>query len=314
MARKRTPVGPSVARPPFAVDQKNRKKIAIVGFTQHRQMAPFFDDAYEIWGLNDLYHELPESIYADRLRWFQIHGWIETAHHKFEPVTDHPLNFGGGPPHPRDPNHVPWLATHAKHMPVYLMEPRPEVPDALVYPREDVYRYFSMDGAEPTKYFTNSISWMLAIAIMKLVPGGIGTPAVDGAEISVWGVDMMMAGGAGSEYGYQRPSCEWLLGMARGCGIRVVIPKESDLLKTAFVYGDHKSEVYRAKLMNHRAELVGRRNAAQAELNRMQQGVVELSGAINVLDWQLKSWMPGDYGDMNGGVPMPDAHKVAPPQ
>lgn len=36
---------------------------------------------------------------------------------------------------------------------------------------------------------------------------------------------------ADDEYGYQRPNCEYLIGLARGRGIKVVIPDESPLCK-----------------------------------------------------------------------------------
>ena len=293
--------------------QPKYRKIALLGFTNHRAYAPYNDPEWAIWGLNDLYLDTPETVHVDRLEWFQVHGWEEIAKYKSVGVLSHPLNFAGGPPHPRDANHVAWMAAYAKVMPLWLMEPRPEVPDAKVYPKEEVFKYFSLDGKDPNFYFTNSISWMLAKAIMDLTYQDEDGKwrAVEGAEIGVWGVDMMMAGGPGSEYGYQRPSCEWLLGWARGLGIKVHIPKESDLLKTAFVYGDAKAAVYRTKLMEHLKELEQRLNGVRAQKAQLQAGEAELSGAINVLKWQLASWMPQDGDPENMGMmaPMPDAHK-----
>lgn len=286
-------------------------KIAIVGFTQHRAFAPFNDNGWEKWGLNDLYLDMPESVDPKTLRWFQVHEWVEPTKHSKELVTAHPLNFAGGPPHPRDANHVPWLAEAAKHIPVYLMEPRKEVPDARIYPKAEVFTYFSLDGEQECHYFTNTISWMLALAIMELVPGGPGTKCVDGAELGVWGVDMMMGGGEGSEYGYQRPSCEWLLGWARAAGIKVHVPKESDLLHTAFVYGDHTGNVFRVKLANHKAELQARQRDVVNQRFQMQMGEAELKGAISSLQWIEQSWMPGDDPRGVGGtVPLPNMHKV----
>lgn len=289
-------------------------KVAIVGFTQSRNLAPYADPAWEIWGLNDLYLDMPVLQDVARLRWFQVHKWQELASHKVVDVTSDPLNFAGGPPHPRDANHVAWLQSMAKKIPIYLLEPRPEVPEARIIDREALYRYFSFDGVKRNHYFTNTISWQLGVAIMEMVPEP-GGRAVPGAELGVWGVDMMMAGGQGSEYGYQRPSCEMLLGWARGAGIVVHIPDESDLCKTAFVYGDHGANPYRVKLMDHRNELRRRLNEQQRVLQQAQGGINELHGALNILDWQLKSWMPGEGEDewsKQGTVPMPDAHKVAP--
>lgn len=291
------------------VPRKVRTKIALLGFTQHRAEAPYHDDEWEIWGLNDLYLDTPESVSPDRLQWFQVHGWEEIAKHKQVGVLDHPLHFGGGPPHPRDANHVPWLVQHSKTIPIWMLKPRPEMPDAKILDREAMFKYFSLDGDKPNKYFTNSISWMLGKAIMDLAPDG---QAVEGAEIGVYGVDMMMAGGEGSEYGYQRPSCEFFLGVAQGKGIKVRIPNASDLLKTAFQYGDDEDNVFREKLNSHLNELKNRLAGVQQQKAQMIAGENELRGANNVLEWILRSWMPGDgkLEHLTAHAPLPNTHKV----
>lgn len=287
------------------------RKIALIGFTDHRRFAPYNDPEWAIWGLNDLYLDTPETVQPERLEWFQVHGWEEIATHKQVGVLDHPLHFGGGPPHPRDANHVPWLVTQSKNIPIWMLEPRPEMPDAKIIDQEKMFQYFTLDGESPMRYFTNSISWMLGKAIMDLCPDG-KTP-VEGAEIGVYGVDMMMAGGEGSEYGYQRPSCEFFLGFARGLGIKVRIPRESDLLKTAFQYGvDGGNGDFRVKLANHMQELRNRQAGVQQQKAQMIAGENELRGAINTLEWILRSWMPGDgkMEHLTAHAPLPNTHKV----
>ena len=269
----------------------SRKKVAIIGFTGHRMLAPYENGEFEIWGLNDLYLDLP-NIPNDRVRWFQVHPWANGR-----PVQSM-MDFSGGPPHPRDANHVAWMREAAKRFPVYLMEPREEVPEAKVLVREDFYRYFSLDGQKPCNYFTNSISWMIGLAIME----GF-------TEIHVYGVDMMMGGGNGSEYGWQRPSCEWLIGWARGKGIKLVLPDESDLMKTAFPYGDKAGNAYRLKLAQHKKELQGRLNGVRQQMGQLRGAEAELGGAINMLEWQERSWMPGDGDPTLGRAPIPNAHK-----
>lgn len=275
-----------------------RKKVAIVGYTEHRRFAPFTDDAWEIWGLNDLYYELPE-VPADRLRWFQLHSWVELTRHDPQPVTASPLNFSGGPPHPRDPNHVPWLADQAKRIPVYFLEPRPEVPEARVFPIKEAMDYFSTDGRTPMRYFTNTISYMIGLAIMEGFE-----------EIGIWGVDMMMGGGQGSEYGWQRPSCEFFLGFARGKGIKVYIPDESDLLKCAYPYGYSVGNQFRKKLQDLMAYYNQRRAEAQGMVAQGNAANSELTGGISTLEHILSSWMPGDEGEASiGRTPSPNSHK-----
>ena len=82
-------------------------------------------------------------------------------------------------------------------------------PNAKRYPFEEVIETTG-------DYFNSSISYLIALAIHE------------GAEtIGLWGVDM----DAEEEYGYQRPNCEYLIGLARGMGINVVIPDVSPLCK-----------------------------------------------------------------------------------
>lgn len=284
-----------------------RDKIAIMGYVDHRAQAPFANPEWDIWGLNDLYFELPNIPY-ERLRWFQIHEWKRPLVPPHEPT---PMDFTEGPAHPRDPNHVLWLAETARHCPLYMLRPQPEVPDAVPLPVADIERYFDDGAGHPLRYFTNSISWMLAIAIMELAPETNGKRAVSPeATIGVFGVDMMVAGGQGSEYGWQRPSCEWLLGWARGAGIRVVLPAESDLLKTAFQYGDDTYEYFRKKMQDYRNRMSGQRGQVTNQLQQAQLAHAELSGAINAADYFLRAHMPGDPGEPTvGRTPAPDMHK-----
>lgn len=295
------------------VPQSKRSKIAILGFTPHRALAPFKDPAWEIWGINDLYLDLAE-IPQDRLRWFQLHEWnakLATA------AGEMP-----SPPCPRDPEHVLWLQHHAKNFPIYLAETRAEVPEAVLLPKDQLRDFFG------SNYFTNSVSWMLGLAIMELIPDGSPVPgsprynpkarAVEGAELAVYGVDMMTAGGQGSEYGWQRPSCEWLLGVAMGAGIKVTLPPQSDLMKTAFAYGDAVGNAFREKVKAQRFDLSTRRGQFTEQRDQAMYAIAELTGAINTLDHILGAWMPGDSGEPSlGRVPLPDSHKpltpVAPP-
>jgi hypothetical protein len=65
-------------------------------------------------------------------------------------------------------------------------------------------------------YFCSSIAYMLALAIHEKAD-----------EIAIYGVDMK----ANEEYAYQRPNIEYLIGLARGRGIKVTIPDQSPLCK-----------------------------------------------------------------------------------
>lgn len=287
------------------------RKIALIGFTEHKKLAPFENPEWLKVGLNDLYLDLPR-VPDTQLAWFQVHP--------FEQVAGQPqpsaLDFRSGPPHPRDPGHLNWLKDASARFPVYMLEQRPELPDARVLDQQAMFAYFGKrlrdahgNPVGGLKYFTNSISWMLGWAIMQLCPDPDGKP-VEGATIGLWGVDMMMGGGQGSEYGYQRPSCEAFIAWAMAKGIDFLLPQESDLLKTAFQYGDKNANAFRVKIHSHRQEMSKRRGVISNQLTDLQMGHAELSGFINACDWILQSHMPGDGGDEYGPVPEPNAHKV----
>lgn len=92
-------------------------------------------------------------------------------------------------------------------VPLYMQEQY--FPEATRYPFEAV-------AETTTDYFNSSIGYMLALAIHEQYE-----------RISIFGVDMK----ADDEYGYQKPNAEYLIGLARGRGIEVLIPEASPLCK-----------------------------------------------------------------------------------
>lgn len=103
--------------------------------------------------------------------------------------------------------------------PVYTREVFADIANSVAYPRAEV-RAAVLNGRE---FWASSIGYMVALAIYE------GREAV-----GVWGADMILD----EEYGYQRDNLSWLLGIAEGRGIEVVVPEGSALLKCNFVYGD----------------------------------------------------------------------------
>ena len=186
-------------------------KIAIVGCSQSKSLAPFDDLSFEIWGVNNLYPHIPRAN-----RWFEIHEIIQQGETylrrgdtKFrgQSVNDYLKTMG--------------VWTQEKNCPVYMQRKWDLVPTSIFYPVEEMIKKFG-------GYFTNSVSWMIALAIHE-----------GAEEIHVYGVDMAV----GSEYESQRPSCEYFLGVAVGMGIKIYIPPEADLMKTRFLYGFQEPEL-----------------------------------------------------------------------
>lgn len=93
-------------------------------------------------------------------------------------------------------------------VPLYMQEAY--FPGATRYPFESVGVSIGAD------YFNSSIAYAMALAIHE-----------GAEEIGIYGVDMK----GDDEYGYQKPNMEYLVGVARGKGIKVTIPDSSPLCK-----------------------------------------------------------------------------------
>jgi len=94
--------------------------------------------------------------------------------------------------------------------PIMMAQKEPDVPMSIRYPLDDVI-------AEVGDYLECSISYALAYAILLRVQ-----------EIDLFGV----SGDDG--YASQRPNIEYLIGYARGVGLKVNVQDTSKLLKSAF--------------------------------------------------------------------------------
>lgn len=175
--------------------------IAIVGTASTSiGRAPWNEDTVQKWTVASTLKHWPEI--ADEVNlWFEIHP----HYMKLRPE---------------------WFTWAVAHQPaIYMAEAHPALLHSKPFPFDEVIDRFG-------RYFTSSISYMLALAIMQ-EPKWIG----------LYGVDMGMA----TEYYDQRPCCEYMIGLARGMGIDVHVPKSSSLLKSPWLYG-----AARAKTPNNR--------------------------------------------------------------
>jgi hypothetical protein len=233
--------------------------VYIVGFAPSWTETPW-DDGGERWGMNALHKLAPDKPFD---RWYQLHDIDE--HHKDD----------------RD-EHVGWL--RGSKLPIVMWPEHvekygDEIPNAVPYPKAEVIEKFG-------KYFTNTVSWMIAHALYE------------GREnIGVFGVDMAQD----SEYGHQRPSCEYFVGWARGMGVNVHIPDTSDLLKAPFLYGVEDGGQLRAKMVNRQKELMERKANLEAQGNQVQAALHQVLGALEDTQYWLRAWtLEGIGGDGNG--------------
>lgn len=265
---------------------RKRRAVAILGFTDHRKLAPFDNPDFEIWGLNELYRYMPVAQFT---RWFEIH---DRAY--FEA---------------NDAEHLKSLATLP--LPVYMQTTHPDIPNAVALPKAAI-------EAKCGTYMTSSIAWMLGLAI-----------AEGFEEIHVYGVDMAQD----TEYKEQRPCCEYLIGLARGMGIKVVVPVTSDLMKAVGQYGfGGEASAFSAKITErmewlHRErnqklaqiaaldkEFEQKRSGLQAEYEGKKSGWVrevhQLEGAIDDNVYWRRSWAIS--GDAVAGVKAPHPDRGEP--
>lgn len=114
-----------------------------------------------------------------------------------------------------DPKYYDWLKRN--HLPIMMQQVYPEVPASLRYPFEP------MIAEWPRGYMANHLAYMIALALMEGV-----------THLGVFGCEY----GTNTEYGPQRGSAEYWLGLAEGRGVTLVLPPGCDLLnKPSLLYG-----------------------------------------------------------------------------
>lgn len=218
------------------------KKVAIVGFTNSRELAPWDDPTFEIWLCNNLHKFVPD-------RWHRLYDLHDVPTIK------------------SDTEHEAFLRTTKKQ--VVVWQPQEGWGSAVAFPKDEIVDAFG-------RYFTNSISWMIAHAIYE-----------GATEIHVYGVDMAQ----GTEYSAQRPSCEYFLGYAAGRGIQIHVPATSDLLKVSAMYGAEDDTALRIKLDERSKELESRMNMLQQQQQQVRDHLNQCAGALENTRYFRSVWV-----------------------
>jgi hypothetical protein len=223
----------------FPVLKKKRSKVALVGFAStSRHLAPYDDDEWEIWALNES-HGTP---WLRRItRYFQIHqewdfmkGGNQTYKlHRHWLQQDHPF-------------------------PIYMQKDFPQVPSCVKYPLDGISEKYLprvMRGEEVNRYFTSSYSFMMAMALFDGRFDTIGT----------WGFEM----GTDTEFRYQKGSTEFWMGLAAGLGKELYIPEKCQLLSGA-IYGWEASRmINRQRLEFYQAQWEDKQKAQMASYHQI---------------------------------------------
>lgn len=248
--------------PPIPADGKLRDKVCIVGFAgSTRDQFPKGDPSFEVWGMNRL-HEVPGINVANFTRWMQIHPrriWDTEKRAK----------------------EVAWMKRAP--IPVYMNERHDDIPASIEYPRAAVEAAFNrylptLPGSgkirnDELPYHTTTVTWLIALALLEGFK-----------EIHIYGVDMV----CDEEYGYQRPGCEFWLGLAAGLGVKTVIPEDSALCTLDWLYGyempdDLEGTINTPLLKNRLHGLTSERDKAVAAVNQMIGAINEIQNELNAL-------------------------------
>lgn len=244
------------------------KKVAIVGFADTKDQAPYQDPTWEIWALNDLHGYCPRVT-----RHFDIHPRENID-------QDYMLarNQGQTPP-----ENIGLSGLRKLSMPVYMQDVYPDIPNSIKFPLKEMVEFWEKRNLAGAKYLTNSIAIMIAFALFDGITSG-----VQYKNINIFGVDMAV----GSEYVDQRPSCEYWIGVAEGMGVKVFIPPASDLLKTRFIYGfeQEQQDVYNLKIENMLKNMDARRAQIMQQEQQAHDARMQFEGAAGATKEIKKIW------------------------
>lgn len=252
------------------------KKLAIIGCSPNRIHAPFYDDSWDKIGVNNLYISYPDVKWA---YWSEIHYIDQDEKGVFRRRFQKEFRGLSIKDYLKGLNNL--------NVPVLMQKEWPEiVPNATPYPLLDVLKLkHPVTGQKlcPEKYFTNSISYMIAWGILQ----GYET-------IGIWGVDMAVASEIQNtnEYSWQRPSCEFWIGVCRGLGIDCFVTPTADLLKTRFLYGfqERTKTAWENKTREIKIGLMQKLEETKRNIEILSKKKEQLEGGISVLRDEQRIW------------------------
>jgi hypothetical protein len=226
-----------------------KDSLALLGTAESLQAAPFNDPNTEIWAVA-VCTTYPICKRVDLL--FELHGsgyWT-------------------------DKNVLTRLKKET--VPIYMHEKYRQVPNAIRYPIEIITQY--------SRYFTNSIAYMLALAYHSFK--ATGKPE----HVAMFGIHMA----AEEEYTDQRPNCEYWIGIMRGAGMIVDPSPGGAVLGHAGLYG---YEDYHPICYEFRQRITGLNMGHQKaiqERDRWQYQVAKQEGAIQENNYWLRRHQTGN--------------------
>jgi len=240
-------------------------QIALLGSAPSSyRLAPFNDPNWEIWCCSPSNHDAPR---VDA--WFEIHSfdrkWV--------------------------PGNEPYIAALQKHQRVYIAHPDPRLPNGIVYPKDEVYRFYG-NPQFLDSFMQSQVSYMLAYAIMQKPE-----------KIGLWGIDMA----AGDEYGQQRPGCHFFFIEAERWGIEILAPPQSDILEPLPPYGfkEFSPQYWRSKA--RKQELRTAIDHARHQMMTLQKEIDVKEGAFQNEVYQTNTYLRSPFPPTTMQVVAPSA-------
>lgn len=184
--------------------KKQTRKIGIVGANIEPDELKEKGSDYELWGCNNLYRKFRDVQFA---RWFELHT-IE-----FKKFFENRNNVFLRRGRPFEYEYLKEL--NALDIPVYMQRKWKRIKKSIEFPRDKVARV-----TKNPDYYGCTFAFQVGLAILEKVN-----------EIAFFGVGLVS-----QEYYYQRPSTEFMIGLAAGKGIGIVIDETSQLLYSNYIY------------------------------------------------------------------------------
>ena len=185
----------------------SERRICIVGTAPTWRDAPWGDPSVEMWLLNDMWLLNPSR--ADR--WYDLHPFDKFHYSKVgKKQLGHQVPAGY---FVRPEGHLD--ALRRMTIPVYVQDAAQlGSPNAVTFPKAEVEKSVG-------PYFASSPAWMVGHAI-----------AEGATEIQIFGIHLA----TDWEYLKQKPNMSFLLGVAAGKGIKVIVPKTAPLIRESHQY------------------------------------------------------------------------------
>lgn len=258
-------------------DMKKRDKLVFTGYAPGREKLNYYDEDFDIWGMNDLWNFSPPTQRWDG--WFDIHD-----------LSVQKNNARTGE------KHIEWLS-HQKDFPILTLKEVDWVPASVAFPLQEIKDFFAeqlqLDNTELAAYLTSTPSYMMALAIM-----------LGYTEVHVFGINLL----GKDEYEYQRPCFEYWVGIARGRGIKVVFPPESTIARANFTYGydTHGGGKTSTPLTLH---LRDRANKLQEQVNQQTLQLNRNNGYLEAISYAADM---ARHDAMGGYIPPPENARPEP--